>query len=697
MKLPNSFQLFIFENPFIRLLVPFSVGIGAQLFFEWHNLFIPSICLFTSILMYAAFQTTTIKLKFKWHFVAGILLQFSLFFVGIVLTQPQFITNQNNYYGNYIHSNNQIIAIRLLENPIEKASSYKALAEVESINKQPTIGKTIVYFSKKNYSHQYKYGDKLLVPNHFTGIKNSGNPGCYNYQFSCLLQDVTHQIFLKEQEAKCIGNTHNPFYKLLWDFRENILATMQANILSKKELGVAQALLIGYRDNLDKDLQQTYSNTGIVHVLAISGMHLGLIFWLLNFCLCFLDKNQKTRLLKSIIVLTIIWVFALLTGASGSVMRAAVMFTFMQAANLIHRKPSIYNALAASAFVMMVYHPFILADVGFQLSYIAVIGIVALQKYIYNWIYVKNWWLKKIWNLMAVSIAAQIVAAPICMFYFHQFPNYFLLANLIAIPLSTVVLFEIIALLVVALIYGLAAKALGSIITFTTFLMNCGIEWVDSLPHSVINNLQFSVIQIIILYASIFSIIFWLINKKINFLKIGLLSFLIFLISVSIDDWQIKHQQKIIVYAIPNGSAIDFISGNSYGYFYDTMVTKNHITQNFHIKPAHVLFQATQLSPKLTATIYPNHFMAFNRKIIYLSTKQKPICSITKIDADIIVIAHNSIYSLHDVTKNYTFNLLIFDSSNSNYKTEKWMKEASDLGLQAYSTNKSGAYILNCR
>jgi competence protein ComEC len=345
---------------------------------------------------------------------------------------------------------------------------------------------------------------------------------------------------------------------------------------------------------------------------------------------------------------------------------------------------------------MMIYNPFILADVGFQLSYIAVIGIIALQKYIYNWFYFKNWLLKKIWNLMAVSIAAQVFAAPICMLYFHQFPNYFLLANIIAIPLSTVVLFQIIALLVAAPIYGLAAKTLGSVITFTTFLMNWGVEWVDSLPHSVINNLQFSVWQIILLYSSIFSIVFWLINKKINFMKIGLVTFLFFLISITIDDWQIKQQRKIIVYAIPKGSAIDFIDGNKFAYFHDSVVTKNHITQNFHIKPAHVLFQSIQQNQSIISTINSYYFIGFNRKIIYLSAKQNHIHSSIKINADIIVVAHNSIYSVKDIVKNYTFNLLIFDSSNSNYKVDKWMKQASELGLNAYSTNTSGAFILNC-
>jgi competence protein ComEC len=179
-------------------------------------------------------------------------------------------------------------------------------------------------------------------------------------------------------------------------------------------------------------------------------------------------------------------------------------------------------------------------------------------------------------------------------------------------------------------------------------------------------------------------------------MKIGLVTFLFFLISITIDDWQIKQQRKIIVYAIPKGSAIDFIDGNKFAYFHDSIVTKNHITQNFHIKPAHVLFQSIHQNQSIISQINSYYFIGFNRKIIYLSAKQNHIYSSIKINADIIVVAHNSIYAVKDIVKNYTFNLLIFDSSNSNYKVDKWMKQASELGLNAYSTNTSGAFILNC-
>jgi len=318
-----------------------------------------------------------------------------------------------------------------------------------------------------------------------------------------------------------------------------------------------------------------------------------------------------------------------------------------------------------------------------------------LQKFIYNWFYFKNWLLKKIWNLMAVSIAAQILAAPICMLYFHQFPNYFLLANLIAIPLSTVVLFEIIAMLLVAPFSKWMALYLGKIISFTTMIMNTGVEWADSLPHSVINNLQFNSWQIILIYAFIICFVFWLVYKNSKYLKISLSIFILTISWFVMDEIKIQQQQKIIVYAIPKGSAIDIIQGNGFASFQDSMVATHHITQNFHLKPSRVLHQAIISQPSMIKKINDYNFIAFNQRITYLQNKIFYKEADTKIETDILIVAHNSIYSLNDVLNKYKFKQLIFDSSNSTYKVKKWMNEAASLHINAYSTMDSGAFELS--
>jgi competence protein ComEC len=162
----------------------------------------------------------------------------------------------------------------------------------------------------------------------------------------------------------------------LFNTKTYILKTLRTYIKGEQETSVAEALLIGYRDDLDRDLVQAYSNTGVVHVIAISGLHLGLIYWLLLFLLKPLDKTKQLKWLKPVIAISLLWIFSLLTGAGASVIRAAIMFTAIGFGGLLGKKGNIYNSMAASAFVMLCYNPFLLWDVGFQLSYAAVLSIV---------------------------------------------------------------------------------------------------------------------------------------------------------------------------------------------------------------------------------------------------------------------------------------------------------------------------------
>ena len=195
---------------------------------------------------------------------------------------------------------------------------------------------------------------------------------------------------------------------------------------------------------------QAYSNAGVVHLIAISGMHLALIYYFLLWIFARIPVIKKSKFTRLILVLGCLWFFSFLTGAPASVLRSAVMFTFIAIGNSFDKKNSIYNSLAISAFVLLCYDPFMLWDVGFQLSYLAVLGIVIFQKYIYNWLYFKNKIFNLGWKLASVSLAAQLLTLPICIYYFHQFPLLFLLSNMIAIPLSTVALWGCISIIAIS-------------------------------------------------------------------------------------------------------------------------------------------------------------------------------------------------------------------------------------------------------
>jgi competence protein ComEC len=292
-------------------------------------------------------------------------------------------------------------------------------------------------------------------------------------------------------------------------------------------LGIAEALLIGYKNDLDKDLVQAYSNTGVVHIIAISGLHLGLIYMVLLWLFDRIPFIKRFKIFKSISIISCLWIFSLLTGASASVLRSAVMFTCIIIGKTIKRQSSIYNSLAASAFILLCYNPYFLWDVGFQLSYLAIIGIISLQKPIHQLLYFETYLIKKIWEMSSITIAAQIITFPICLYYFHQFPNVFLISNLIAVPLSTVILFSEIILICFSWIPFLGIY-LGKFVEVSIWLMNDLIICFNKIPFAICKNIYANLFSTYVLYALVICILCWLILENKKFIKYAFLFSILF-------------------------------------------------------------------------------------------------------------------------------------------------------------------------
>jgi competence protein ComEC len=284
--------------------------------------------------------------------------------------------------------------------------------------------------------------------------------------------------------------------------QSRIIDILRKNIPQKKECGLAEALLIGYKNDLDRSLLQAYSNTGVVHVVAISGLHLGLIFSILNYLCKPIKHSNRGRILRVVIILAGLWLFSLLAGGSPSVLRSAVMFSSIVIGEYFSKRPSIYNNLASSAFFLLCYDPYWLWDLGFILSYSALISIVLFMKSVYNVFIFKNKILDNIWKLNAVTIAAQILTMPVLLYYFKQFPNLFIITNFVAVPLSSIILLGELILCAIHFIQP-AALLLGKLLLVLIKFLNDSVEYIDSLPYSTTNGLSINFLQMIVLYLVI--------------------------------------------------------------------------------------------------------------------------------------------------------------------------------------------------
>ncbi len=695
MSKPLNIPLFK-TAPFIRLLVPFIIGILLQWYLQISiiTVLIALVCFGVAFLLFSFLSLTE---KFRLQFLQGLLLQLMILAAGMLVTWNKDVQHSDNWYGSYYKEGDFIIAT-IKEPLVEKTKSYKADAYIEQlVRSDSTIageGKLLLYFSKDSVAPGLAYGDKILINKKLIAIKNSGNPGAFNYQRYAAFQQTFHNVFLKNGDwVKLKGNNAKPFWQFIYSAKAKILSVLQTNITSSKdELGIAEALLIGYTNDLDKDLVQAYSNTGVVHIIAISGMHLGLIYGLLLWLFARMPIVKKSKAAQAILILSCLWLFSLLTGGAASVIRSAVMFTFITFGTMFFRQSSIYNSLAASAFVMLCYNPYYLWDVGFQLSYLAVVGIVVFQKPIYNLLYVKNKYLDMIWKAAALTTAAQILTFPVCIYYFHQFPLLFLITNLIAVPLSTIVLYAEILLVAFSWI-PIVGLYIGKITGWLLWLMNKIILWVNELPFAVWDKIPANVFTTWLLYATVICIAAWLINKNKKMLQWSLAFCAGFVLFHTIIAWQVKSQQKFIVYNVPQHQAIDFVEGNNYRFVGDSILLIDGLLQNFHLKPGRISLQLNKKVDSMASCFNKNGFYHFGNKKIVVLDETFVFESEKKMNVDYIVISKNPKVYIPQLVKTFNCNKFIFDASNSLWKIEKWKQDCDKLNLQYHSIPEQGAFV----
>jgi competence protein ComEC len=603
------------------------------------------------------------------------------------------------------HNQDSAVVLATLQEPlVEKQASYKAEATIcilQNRQLQPTAGRIVIYFKKDSGTGKppLEYGSQIILNRPLQPMKNAGNPGGFDYQRYALFHHLFYQVFLARKDFTVQPQKQiTPFRQHLFTAQQWVLSTFKKYIPGQTESGMAEALLIGYRNDLDRDLVQRYSNTGVVHIIAISGMHLGLIYWLVLLPFKPLQKRRGVLVAQAIAAIAVLWFFSFLTGASPSILRSAVMFSFIALGLIGQRRSSIYNNLALSAFLILLFDPFSLWDVGFQLSYAAVLSIVVFSKPIQNGIYVKNKWLRPIWQLIAVTIAAQILTYPLVAYHFHQFPTLFLLTNLIAVPLSTGLIFTLIALLVAAgfsalsAVFVPAAKFVGLVVHWAIEWLNHFIDWVDGISFSLIDQIYFTIPMTICLFLFIAAAGWWLLRHSPRAMVAALFALAFFVMLYTIQFTKNENQHQLIVYNVPQHTGIDVVQGRQYLFVGDDELLEDGFLQNFHLKPSRVLHQMALTHQLSSTTTTPNAVQIGKTRMVIVSSKIY-LNDTASIHPDIVLLTSNANLKLEEVNRIFHPQILVADASNKYYRIKRWQEEAAKLSIPFHAVTESGAYV----
>ncbi len=679
------------EAPFIRLVAALIPGILLQ----WYcplPLTIIYIAAGLCLAILAAFGFTNAYTAYQHNWLRAVCIMMLTALLGMWLIHHKNITHQSAWFGHHYTSKAVVIA-SIKEAPVEKARSFKVLADVYAIAADSkmvrTRGDIILYFQKdSSLLQRIRFGNTIFFNKALQPIQNAGNPGAFDYQRYCLFQGITHQVYLSADEFTVSGRQlQSRFAYWLHEAQQHTLSLLQQHIRGKDEAAVAEALLIGYRENLDREMMQQYADTGVIHVIAISGMHLAMIYGMLIMVLKPLQKNLLTRWLRGLLILAVLWSFTLLSGAGPSILRSAVMFSFIVAGESFTRRVSVYHTLAASAFFLLCSNPFFVWDAGFQLSYAAVLSIVIFNRPITNWWYCRYKIPYATWQMAAVTLSAQLLTTPLSLYHFHQLPNLFLFTNLLVVPLSGLILYGEILLCAVS---GMptVAQWLGFVLEHLLRYMNSFIIYMNSLPFSVTDNIRVTYLQTLLLYASIITIAVWLMKNKKQLLFSALGCLLTFTSIRGIDLVLQYRQSRLVVYNVASYSAIDLIQGGSCYFVGDTAVEQNDFLRNFHLAPARLLYRANR------HTVYqpPPVIEWKGKRIIFLQPAIGSLLT-APVQADLVIVSGNPELNMEQLQQLVGDGQLVFDSSCPAWKIRKWKNECDGLHLRPHSVAEDGAFV----
>lgn len=590
----------------------------------------------------------------------------------------------------------------VIEEPVMKARSVNVRFDVERAlikeQWQEVTGRVNLYMSQQE-GRLLHYGDRLLIKGGPEQTAGPSNPGEFDFANYLVYNNIFHQQFVGDNFVKLAESAPNRLKALSIQSRQFCKERLVAHIDNAEVRSVMLAIVLGIKNELDNELQGAFSASGAMHVLAVSGLHVGIIYAivLLLFKQTKVDQRKGRWWIASISII-ILWCYAFLTGLSPSVLRAVTMFSFIALAKAMGRNGNIYNTLAASAFILLWYNPYLIMSVGFQLSYLAVFGIVYLQPKFYQLFTIHNYLLDKVWAITCVSLAAQIATAPLSMLYFHQFPTYFLISNLFIIPAAFVMLIMGLLMLLFSSI-PLVGEGLGWLIEFFVQIVNTLVFFVRDLPGSTLEGIRITTGQTWLVYAVFIFVVLLFYKRRFSYLVISFGVACFFAISQIGFRKDYLDTSTFRLLDVSNTTVADFRYGSNSRLLADSIFQADQSKRRFHFEPGRLLSGSNLRPENDQLPLVSREFMG-NRVVCFRGETflflQKPFLPETlkgeSLIVDHLIVSHNAVKDLSAVIDKLSFGDLLIDTSNKRYISEKLIKQAARMDLTAHSIERHGYF-----
>ncbi len=604
--------------------------------------------------------------------------------IGISVTFLNDSRNYKNHYGNFNKEEAQVL---LKITKVLKPGNYyqKYIAEIINVNQYKTIGEVLLNVEKDTLNFRFSIDDQVYVKPVFKELIPPLNPYQFNYKSYLAKQGIYHQIFIEKHQYLKSNLKETSLIGIAESIRNKIIKSLKKRNFKKDELAVISALLLGQRQDISKGLLTDYQNAGAIHILAVSGLHVGILLLIITFILRPLEGLKNGKYIKAISIILLLWIFAVIAGLSASVVRAVTMFSFVAIGQSFQKKTLIEFSLITSMLFLLLVKPMFLFDVGFQLSYLAVFGIIWVQPKLDS-LYVSKYYLdKKLWQLLTVSIAAQVGILPLSIYYFQQFPGLFMLSNIVIIPFLGFILvlgIVIIILSVLNILPQFFADFYGIIIS----LMNSFVRFISRQEQFLWQEISISFKTMLVLYFIVFSAVFFLLNKNSKRLVIFLVSIVLCQSIYFLEYKKAKEQNAFMVFHKSRFSIIGSKIGKQLNIQHN--IDSVSVDEIKAIKP----FMLSEKIEKTNKIDFKNYINFQGKDILIIDSLG--VYQLEKMQSPIVVLQYSPKINMARMINILKPSLVIADGSNYKKDVLFWEKISSKFEIPFHYTGQKGAFIL---
>jgi competence protein ComEC len=628
------------------------------------------------------------KSRSKLSLYFGVGTYFLSFIIGIStqIAHTDYFQKSNYIHNTAIFEKPHFISLTIREKMKSSPYSDRYIAIVNHIGQKEQTGRIILNIQNDSLHHNLQVANSLLIKGTLTKNKPPNNPNQFDYGKYLENKQIYAQLYADVADIKIGSKIEKDIWYYSSKLRTRIIRNLEKNNFNKTELNVAIALIMGQQQDISPDIIRDYQYAGAVHILSVSGLHIGFILLFVTFILKPIPNTKRGSFIKLITILISLSMFGIIAGLAPSVVRSVTMFSFVAIGNHLRRSVNIYHTLLVSVLLILLFEPSFLFDVGFQLSYIALFFIIWLQPLLSSIWKPKYKVSKYIWDILTVSFAAQIGTLPLSIYYFHQFPGLFFITNLIIIPLlSIIMILGVLVMLLAA--FNMIPVFLSQLLEWSIYYLNKIINAIASLEQFIIQDIPLHFYLLFSGYLLLFALIIWFKKPSFNRLAVILISIIILQFSYFKIQWKIQTEQELVIFNSRKNTLIAERKGeNILIYANDSILKtaqKNSLLKSYRIGNLSTLEQKKRLQ----------NFIFFNGKKIFVldSSGIYP----KNIQPDIIVLTQSAKINLDRLFQEMKPKLVIADASNFKNIQKIWKASCEKQKIPFHATGEKGFYKLN--